>query len=129
MEGLPQDYIIQTIYTRCKRPVYKKYQKVYNAECCICHEGGSSGRKRRLFYFLDERYFYCFNCGRSWKELNWVQEVTHQNYHEILKESSNFTCSVDLNVKIEKETETKQVDVPSIPHDSIDICNTKECEF
>jgi len=130
VEGLPQDYVIQTIYTRCKRPVYKKFQKVYNAECCICHEGNSPGRKRRLFYFVDDRYFYCFNCGKSWKELNWIQEVTHQNYHEILKESSNFTCSVDLNIKLKEQTETKQqVDIPSIPTDSIDICNSKECEF
>lgn len=129
MEGLPQDYIIQTLYTRCKRPVYKKHQRVYNAECCVCHEGGSSGRKRRLFYFVDERYFYCFNCARSWKELNWIQEVTHQNYHDILKESSNFTCSVDLNVKLEKETETKLTETPPIPADSIDICDSKEREY
>ena len=129
MEGLPQDYVIQTLYTRCKRPVYKKHQKVYNAECCVCHEGTSAGRKRRLFYFIDERYFYCFNCGKSWKELNWIQEVTHQNYSEILKEASRFTCSVDLNVKLLEKEETKTNEIPPIPEDSIDICNSKECEF
>lgn len=129
MEGLPQDYVIQTIYTRCKRPVYKKYQRVYNAECCVCHEGHSAGQKRRLFYFTDERYFYCFNCGKSWKELNWIQEVTHQNYHEILNEASHFTCSVDLNVKIENESKVKVTEIPCIPNDSIDICNSKELEF
>lgn len=129
MEGLPQDYVIQTIYTRCKRPVYRKHQRVYNAECCVCHEGHSAGRKRRLFYFTDERYFYCFNCGRSWKELNWIQEVTHQNYHEILKEASHFTCTVDLNTLLQKETESKKIEIPTIPTDSIDICSGQEREF
>lgn len=129
MEGLPQDYVIQTLYTRCKRPVYKKYQRVYNAECCVCHEGHSQGKKRRLFYFVEERYFYCFNCCKSWKEINWLQEVTHQNYSEILKEASRFTCSVDLNVKLLEKEEPKTFNTPPIPTDSIDICNNKECEF
>jgi len=128
VETLPQDYVIQTLYTRCKRPVYKKHQRVYNAECCVCHEGHSAGRKRRLFYFLEDRYFYCFNCGRSWKEMPWIQEVTHQSYPEILKEASHFTCSVDLNVKLETP-ENKTISISPIPEDSIDICNETECNF
>lgn len=126
MEGLPQDYVIQTLFTYCKRPTYRKYQGIYNAECPVCNEGGSSGRKRRLFYFTNDRYFYCFNCSRSWQEINWLQEVTNKSYHEILRETSSFEVKIDLNQKLKLEDSKKTFIVPSIPDDSIDICNIHE---
>ncbi len=130
MEGLPQDYVIQVLYSYCKRPVYKKYQRVYNAECYVCGEGSSAGRKRRLFYFPDDRYFYCFNCSRSWSELNWIHEITKKSIPEILRETKNFVPTSQVQNKIQKQNEAvKQVDIPSIPDDSIDICDPKQVEY
>jgi hypothetical protein len=130
VEGLPQDYVIQALYSYCKRPVYKKYQRVYNAECCVCGEGNSAGRKRRLFYFPDDRYFYCFNCTRSWSELNWIHEITKKSIPEILRETKSFVPTSQIQNKIQKQNEAvKQIDIPSIPDDSIDICDPKQVEY
>ena len=130
MEGLPQDYIIQNIYSYCKRPTYKKYQGVYNAECCICHEGNSAGSKRRLFYFPTEHYFYCFNCSRSWNEINWLQEVSGKQYFEILKESRQFSGATNLVDMLSSQEDIKKaIKVPSIPEDSVDICDDQQCDY
>ena len=130
MEGLPQDYIIQGIYSYCKRPTYKKYQGVYNAECCICKEGNSAGSKRRLFYFPAEHYFYCFNCSRSWNEINWMQEVSGKTYFEILKDSNQFKGTTNLTELLSSHTEVKKVyNVPTIPEDSVDIYDDSQCDY
>lgn len=130
MEGLPQDYVIQALYSHCKRPVYKKYQRVYNAECCVCGEGHSAGRKRRLFYFPDDRYFYCFNCSRSWSELNWIHEISKKPVYEILKETKTFHSSKEIQTKIAKQNEVvKAVDVPALPDDAIDIFDSNQVTF
>ena len=130
MEGLPQDYVIQALYSYCKRPVYKKYQRVYNAECCVCGEGNSTGRKRRLFYFPNDRYFYCFNCSRSWSELNWIHEISKKSIHEILKETRDFVPNSEIKAKVQKQNEAvKHIEIPSIPDDAIDICDSKQVEF
>ena len=130
MEGLPQDYVIQALYSHCKRPVYKKYQRVYNAECCVCGEGHSAGRKRRLFYFPDDRYFYCFNCSRSWSELNWIHEISKKPVYEILKETKTFHSSKEIQTKIAKQNEiVKAVDIPALPDDAIDIFDSNQVTF
>ena len=129
MEGLPQDYVIQKLYSFCKRPVYKKFQGTYNAECCICHEGSSAGSKRRLFYFPSERYFYCFNCSRSWSELNWIQEVTGKNYHEVLKDSKAFDGAVNLVTMLSAVEDKKEYTISSIPEDSVDLTDSKQCDY
>ncbi len=125
------DYIIQQFYTYCKRPQYKKGQGVYNAECPVCKEGSSSGSKRRLFYFPDEHYFYCFNCSRSWSEFNWLQEVTHEPATSILKNSK--THVVDLT---ERDFETINIDTQPIseidsvlPVDAIDLTCPQQLEY
>jgi len=130
VEGLPQSYIVQQIYAHCKRPIYKKYQGNYNAECCICHEGDSSGKKRRLFYFPQERYFYCFNCNKSWKEINWLQEVTKKTYHEILRDAEGSSEIVtDLELRLNNNYTTRVQEQPILPDDSVDICDEMQCNF
>jgi 5S rRNA maturation endonuclease (ribonuclease M5) len=128
---LAPDYIIQQFYTYCKRPQYKKGQGVYNAECPVCKEGSSSGTKRRLFYFPDEHYFYCFNCSRSWSEFNWLQEVTRESTASILKNSKTHVVDLTdknfdfLAVDTYNVTEDKEV----LPTDAIDLLCTQQIEF
>jgi len=64
-------------------------------ECPICHEGNHSGRKRRAYFFPDEKYFFCHNCNQSWKPLQWLQEVTGESTEEILRKGDTFTQIVD----------------------------------
>jgi len=129
VEGLPIDYVIQNVYSYCKRPTYKKYQGTYNAECCICNEGSSAGSKRRLFYFPAEHYFYCFNCSKSWNEINCLQEVTKKTYHEILKDSKQFDNSVNLVTMLSSQENKKEYNIPTIPEDSVDLLDTQQCDY
>lgn len=128
MELLPQSYVIQNIYTYCKRPIYRKYQSSYNAECCVCGEGSSAGRKRRLFYFVNDRYFYCFNCSRSWQEMSWLQEVTKRSYNEILTESRSYDNTLDI-IKQSNVDATPVLNVPYIPVDSVDLCDASQVDY
>ena len=129
MEILPQSYVIQSIYTYCKRPTYRKYQGDYNAECCICGEGSSAGRKRRLFYFVNDRYFYCFNCSRSWQEISWLQEVTKKSYTEILKESRQYDNTSDIIRQLSAVEAPVKYDVPYLPDDCVDLSDSKQIEY
>ena len=127
---LPLDYVIQNIYTYCKRPQYRKNEGIYNAECCVCKEGASSGTKRRLFYFPSERYFYCFNCAKSWTELNWLTTITGLQTTDILKETSNFVTTIDVVEHRDNISQSVGLrDVPSIPPDSIDIFDKTQCAY
>lgn len=130
MQGLSTDFVIQTLYSNCKRPVYKKHQGVYNAECCICNEGKSAGQKRRLFYFPKEKYFYCFNCNQSWTEINWIQKVTHKEYYEILKDSNIPTKSSELTGGELFSEDIQQVyEIPTIPADCVNILDDVQCNY
>lgn len=128
---LPFDYVIQSIYTHCRRVVYKKCQGVYNAECCVCHEGSSAGRKRRLFYFPEQRYFYCFNCNRSWSVVQWLQDVTGQTVSEILSQSEQFVP--DISSKFDSLSDGLSTKVTctnaTLPDDVVDICDNTQVNF
>jgi hypothetical protein len=130
---LPQDLVIQNIYTHCKRPFYKKNEGVYNAECCICKEGNSSGTKRRLFYFPGERYFYCFNCGQSWSEMNWLTEVTGMQPAEVLREAVGYVPDITSSYSTKLVQGDQDVSIPAVippvPSDSVNILDNKQLLF
>ena len=128
MELLPQSYVIQNIYTYCKRPTYRKYQGTYNAECCVCGEGASAGRKRRLFYFVNDRYFYCFNCSRSWQEVNWLQEVSKKTFTEIVRESKQYDNTSDV-IRQLSAVELPKPDVPYLPDDCVDLTDVNQIDY
>jgi hypothetical protein len=125
---LSQDYIIQNIYTYCKRALYKPSQSAYNAECCICNEGKSSGKKRRLFYFTQKRYFYCFNCSKSWNEIQWLQEAASKSYIEILNESNGFIIDIKPTT-LTKLSITQDKDVAPLPQGCISLEDSCQIEF
>lgn len=122
---LHSEYLIETFYSYCKRPVYKKYQNIYNAECPVCKEGKSAGRSRRLFYFPSKQYFYCHNCVKSWKPLEWVKEVTGLTVPEILKKDQEKIDTVYTKPK--KEATKQEMPIADLPENSIDI--TDEFQF
>jgi len=130
VDQLPVDYVLQTFYSYSKRPYFKKGQNVYNGECPVCHEGGSAGRKRRLFYMPEERYFYCFNCSRSWNELSWIHEVTKKQIGEILKETTMYRSSSATNlldILDNNEPVTRTADY--LPENSINLTDEYQLDY
>ncbi len=125
---LNQEFLIETFFSYCKRPLHKKYQNVYNAECPVCKEGKSSGRSRRLFYFPHKQYLYCHNCAKSWKPFEWVKEVTALTVPEIIKKNNERAVGYTKFVR-HSEPKLQNVVVPDLPEDSIDLTNNTQLEF
>ena len=128
---LSQEFLIETFYSYCKRPLHKKYQNVFNAECPVCKEGKSAGRSRRLFYFPHKGYLFCHNCSKSWRPFEWVREVTALSVPEILKR--NKEKSGEQYQTIQKynniTVETDGFVIPDLPENSIDLTDPTQTEF
>lgn len=124
---LNQEFLIETFYSYCKRPIHKRYQNVYNAECPICKEGKSTGRSRRLFYFPAKQYFFCHNCSKSWQPFEWVKEVTTLTVPEILRRSREKAG--DGIAVYKKSVEIKPAIIADLPEDSIDLTDLTQVEF
>ena len=120
-------------FSYCKRPLFKKYQNVYNAECPVCKEGKSSGRSRRLFYFPLKGYYYCHNCSKSWKPFEWIKEVTSLSVPEIIKKNNDKiqTNSSSLSVQnvVVKENPQLPILIEELPDDSIDLTNLTQLSY
>jgi len=128
---LNQEFLIETFFSYCKRPIHKKYQNVFNAECPICKEGKSAGRTRRLFFFPHKEYFFCHNCSKSWKPLEWVKEVTTLTFPEIFKKNNEKAGedNKDTTKYTNAAVEPSSVVIPDVPENSIDLTDTVQLEF
>lgn len=124
---LNQEFLIETFFSYCKRPLHKKYQNVFNAECPVCKEGKSTGRSRRLFYFPHKQYFYCHNCSKSWRPLEWVKEVTTLTIPEIIKRNNEKSGEVTKAIKATPIVNT--VVISDLPENSIDLTDATQLEF
>jgi len=124
---LNQEFLIETFFSYCKRPIHKKYQNVFNAECPVCKEGKSAGRSRRLFYFPSKQYFYCHNCSKSWRPFEWIKEVTSFTVPEIIKKNNEKSGEV---IKYIKSTPViKDLVIPDLPEGSVDLLDPTQIEF
>jgi hypothetical protein len=130
---LNQEFLIETFFSYCKRPLHKKYQNVFNAECPICKEGKSAGRSRRLFYFPHKGYFFCHNCSKSWRPLEWVREVTTMTIPEIIKRNNQKTGEVLQTTNHTKIVEEKDnvvgFVIPDLPEGSVDLTDSVQIDF
>ena len=127
---LNQEFLIETFYSYCKRPLHRKYQNVFNAECPVCKEGKSSGRSRRLFYFPHKQYFFCHNCSKSWKPFEWVKEVTTLTVPEIIKRNNEKSGEVTKFANVNKVTPLSATFViPDLPESSIELTDSTQVEF
>lgn len=70
-----------------------------NSCCPICKEGQSWGRKKRLYYFRDRGFLFCFNCNQSWSDLNWIKTVTGKTYSELIAEASQYSFIASNNTR------------------------------
>ena len=127
---LNQEFLVELFYTHCKRPIHKKYQNTFNAECPVCKEGKSAGRSRRLFYFPNKQYLYCHNCCRSWRPIDWVKEVTHLTFPEIVKRNNEKLHGVAATpIPVQSKTEQAVLEVEDLPTNSVDITDATQLQF
>ncbi len=126
---LNEEFLVELFYTHCKRPVHKKYQNTFNAECPVCKEGKSAGRTRRLYYFPNKQYFYCHNCCRSWRPLDWIKEVAHLTFPEIVKRNNEKIQEIpQQKIKTVKEPATV-LELEDLPTNSIDLTDPRQIEY
>jgi hypothetical protein len=94
-----------------------------NSCCPICKEGQSWGRKKRLYYFRDKGFFFCFNCNQSWSDLNWIKTVTGKSYSELIKEASQYSYISSNNTTTffssNEMMSAKRTQDPDLPTDTI----------
>jgi hypothetical protein len=127
---LNQEFLIETFFSYCKRPLHKRYQNVFNAECPVCKEGKSAGRSRRLFYFPHKRFFYCHNCVKSWQPFEWIKEITGWTFPEIVKKNKEKEGSSISAPVVISPTPTKLIEeIPDLPENSIDLLDEKQVSF
>jgi len=122
-----QNLVIQTFFRSCKRPVYKKNTSTYTGECPYCHEGKSTGKKRRFFYIPEDEYLYCHNCSVSKNPLDFVKDMTGMSLPEILAESEVHSDSI---TDVIKKTEAyKKANPNALPYDSINLLDSTQLSF
>lgn len=128
---LNQEFLLETFFSYCKRPLHKKFQNVYNAECPICKEGKSAGRSRRLFYFPNKDYFYCHNCSKSWKPIEWIKEVTGWVFFEIVRKNNEKLSNGRQTVSSNNQTHQQELPkfISDLPENAIDLTNEAELSF
>ena len=126
MEKIPQEYIIQKFYQYAGYPKFKKISNVYEAGCPICREGNSWGRKRRLYYLVEEGRICCHNCGWYGNPFKWIMEVGQLQAFEIYKEIEDDDFGY---LDIDKEVIPKKFNEEILPKDSINLFDQNQLTY
>jgi hypothetical protein len=129
VKKLPTQYVLNKFYAQAGEPVHNKYNNVYNGSCCVCREGKSWLKKKRLYFYPDTNSFYCFNCNKSWNAYNWISQVTGLSKEEIEAEAFLGNSSKDITDRIEKHTFKKRVHQSILPIDCINLEDTQQLKF
>ncbi len=124
---ISQNLVINTFFQYCKRPVFKKTTGTYNSECPYCHEGKSTGKKRRFFYIPEEDHLYCHNCNVSVNGFDFVKEQTGMSLKDILAESELRTDTVEDIIK--RSSVYKKYNPKSLPDDCINLFDNNQISF
>lgn len=128
MSMIPDQYVIEKFCQYGGYPKYNKRANTWTAGCPICREGSSWGKKRRLYYKLDKNYIFCFNCGWKGSTIDYVKHVTGMTFGEIMSETTSYNTNNVVQV-LETEMPTKQTEVESLPHDSINLYDHTQVEW
>lgn len=126
---LPESYIVQKFYQYAGQPKYNTLAKTYQGSCPVCREGKSWGKKRRLFYIVNDGYFHCHNCGGHWSPINWVKEVSGLSVREIYKEADEYDVLPNDLTSEPISTVIQKIYSRSLPEDSINLFDTNQIEY
>ena len=122
---IPQEYIVHKFYQYAGYPRHKKSSAAYEGGCCMCKEGNSWGRKRRLYFLVKDNVICCHNCGWYSSPVDWVRQVSGMTWSEIFKETEEY----DYIPGLETEQDNNHIQIPDIPHDSIDLFDTQQLRY
>jgi len=124
---IPEEYTIQKFFQLAGYPKQKHNGRIVEGGCPICKEGKSWGRKRRLYFMVNDNYVYCHNCGWSGTPIRFIQEVDGLSYDQILDEAREYDVlpkdlDVDTDAKFSAPDHT-------LPKDSINVCDMNQVEY
>jgi len=123
---LPEDYVVLKFYELGYRPIYNKFNGVYQCACPICREGHSLNTKRRCYYVPKNDNIYCHNCGWSSKPFKWIKEVSGVDDSVIINELKDYTPDVET---ILDESPKVVVNTETLPTDSINLSDKSQLEY
>lgn len=127
MNKVPQEYSIQKFYQFSGYPKYNRSTRTYYGSCPICREGKSWGRKRRLYFIVDDDYLYCHNCGWTGNPIKFILEVSNLTLDEIIEESQEYDIlPIDLSQKENADTRTLS---STLPKDSINLFDKNQIKY
>jgi hypothetical protein len=129
VKKLPAPYVLNKFFAYAGDPVYNKYTNIYNGSCCICREGKSWLKKKRLYFYPDTSSFYCFNCCQSWNAYNWISEVAGQTKEEIETEAFTGEFTRDITDTVDRPNNKKAKTLSILPIDSINIEDPQQSNF
>ena len=126
MEKIPQEYIIQKFYQYAGYPKFKKISNVYEAGCPSCREGSSWGRKRRLYYIVDDDAICCHNCGWYGNPFKWIMEQGQLQAFEIYTEIEENDYGY---IEFEKDDYPRKFNEEHLPKDSINLFDDNQLAY
>jgi hypothetical protein len=124
---LPEDYVVLKFYELGYRPMFNKFNHVYQCGCPVCGEGGSRGQKRRCYYVPKNDNIYCHNCGWSSKPFKWIKTVSGVDDSVIINELKEYTPGVDTI--LDENNHKVVINTESLPADSINLSDKSQLEY
>jgi hypothetical protein len=128
MIQIPREYIVYKFFQYGIGSKHNKFNDSYQCGCPICREGKSLGRKQRCYFIPSKNNIYCHNCGWSSSPLNWIKEVSGENFDSIVDELKNFDVDIESYSEREQKT-TPTLIVPDLPLDCINLFDSNQTEF
>jgi hypothetical protein len=124
---IPEEYTIQKFFQLAGYPKQKHNGRIIEGGCPVCKEGKSWGRKRRLYFMVNDNHIFCHNCGWSGNPINFIKEVDGLSYNQILDEAREYDVLPD-SVDKEEYKPRETVD-HTLPKDSINVYDTGQIEY
>lgn len=127
--SIPTEYTQSVFFEYAGHP--EKTSNGYRASCPICREGNSWGKRKRLYYFIEDKYFYCHNCSSSWSDFMWIRELTGKTYLEIKEALLDQYDRDDLfseKVSFDFVPDSSFIE-PPLPEDSINLLDKMQLGF
>ena len=124
---LPEEYTVQKFLQLSGYAKQKQRGKIIEAGCPICREGNSWGKKRRLYFVVQNNHIYCHNCGWSGNPLKFIQEVENKTYTEVLEEAKDYDV-LPKDIELFESPQKKQ-STDSLPHDCINLFDSNQMAY
>lgn len=117
---LPDEYTIQKFHQLAGYPKQKQGGRVHEAGCPLCREGGSWGKKRRLYFIVKENHIFCHNCGWTGNPIKFIQDAQGLTYKEIMDEAREYDLLPE-DITQERQKYNAKKEGNSLPDDCINL--------